>query len=45
MIITVFLGLVGQGCSPREALAVTLALGLGGAEVTKRWRHDDGGHR
>ena len=36
MIITVFLSLVGQGCPPREALAVTLALGLGGAEVTRR---------
>lgn len=39
MIITVFLALVGQGCPPREALAVTLGLGLGGAEVIKRLRY------
>ena len=39
MIITVFLALVGQGCPPREALAVTLALGLGGTEVIKRLRY------
>jgi hypothetical protein len=45
MIVTVFFGLVGQGCPPREALVATLALGLGGAEVIKRWRHDDGGRR
>jgi hypothetical protein len=36
VIITVFLALVGQGCPPREALAVTLALGLGATEVIKR---------
>ncbi|HEY0540171.1 MAG TPA: hypothetical protein VGD53_17515 [Actinoallomurus sp.] len=41
MIITVFLALVGQGCPPREALAVTLALGLGGTEVIKRLRDGD----
>jgi hypothetical protein len=43
MIITVFLALVGRGCSPREALAVTIALGLGGAEVTRRLRHGQDG--
>src|SRR5881394_990773 len=36
MIIIVFLALVGQGCSPRDALAVTLAVGMGGTEVIRR---------
>jgi hypothetical protein len=36
MIVIVFLTLVGQGCPPREAVAVTVALGLGGAEAAKR---------
>jgi hypothetical protein len=46
MLITVFLSLVGQGCPPREALAVTLALGLGGTEVTRRLGHGcDGNSR
>lgn len=36
MIVVVFLALVGQGCPPREALAVTIALGMGGAEAARR---------
>jgi hypothetical protein len=36
MIIIVFLTLLGQGCPPREAVAVTVALGLGGAEAARR---------
>jgi hypothetical protein len=40
MMITVFLTLVGQGCQPREALTVTLGLGLGGAEVIRQLRRD-----
>jgi hypothetical protein len=36
MIITVFLSLMGQGYPPREALAITIALGFGGAEVIRR---------
>jgi hypothetical protein len=36
MIITVFLSLLGQGYPPREALAITITLGLGGAEVIRR---------
>ena len=43
MIITVFLALVGRGCPPREALTVTIALGLGGAEVTRRLRRGQDG--
>ena len=44
MIVVVFLALVGQGCSPREAVAVTVALGLGGAETARRLAsgRDDG---
>ena len=36
MIVIVFLALVGQGYPPREAVAVTVALGLGGAEAARR---------
>jgi hypothetical protein len=42
MMITVFLSLVGQGCQPREALTVTVGLGLGGAEVMRQLRRDGG---
>lgn len=48
MIITVFLSLMGQGYPPREALTITIALGLGGAEVIRRLprgRDDDSGGR
>jgi hypothetical protein len=48
MVITVFLALVGQGCPPREALTVTIGLGLGGAEVVRhlrRGRDGDSGDR
>ncbi len=48
MIITVFLSLIGQGYSPREALTLTIALGLGGAEVIRRLprgRDDDSSAR
>jgi len=36
MIVIVFLTLIGQGCPPREAVAVTVALGLGGTEAARR---------
>jgi hypothetical protein len=41
---TVFLTLVGQGCPAREALTLTLALGMGSAEVTRHLsgRRSDG---
>jgi len=44
MIVIVFLALVGQGCPPREAVAVTVALGLGGVEAARRLAsgRDDG---
>jgi hypothetical protein len=42
MMITVFLALVAQGCQPREALTVTIGLGLGGAEVIRHLRRDGG---
>jgi hypothetical protein len=42
MMITVFLALVGQGCPPREALTVTIGLGLGGVEVVRRLRRGGG---
>ena len=44
MIVIVFLTLVGRGCPPREAVAVTVALGLGGGEAARRLAsgRDDG---
>ena len=36
MIVVVFFALVGQGCSPREAVTVTIALGMGAAETARR---------
>jgi hypothetical protein len=44
MIVVVFLTLIGQGCPPREAVTVTVALGLGGAEAARRLANgrDDG---
>lgn len=48
MFMTVFLALVGDGCPPRDALAITLALGMGGTEVARRMpggRDETGGRR
>ena len=42
MIMVVFLALVGQGFPPREAAAVTVALGLGGAEAARRLARGQG---
>jgi hypothetical protein len=43
MHLTVFLALTGQGCPPREAAAVTVALGIGTAEAIRRlFDRDDG---
>jgi hypothetical protein len=36
MIIIVFFALIGQGCSPREAVTVTIALGMGAVETARR---------
>ncbi len=41
----VFLALIGQGCPPREAAAITVGLAIGTAEAMRRLldRDDDAG--
>jgi hypothetical protein len=43
MFVTVFLALIGQGCPPREAAAITVGLAIGTAEAIRRLidRDDD----
>lgn len=42
---TTFFSLLGQGLPPREALTLTITLGLGGAEVIRRLPPGGGGRR
>jgi hypothetical protein len=45
MHLVVFLALVGQGCPPREAAAITIGLGIGTAEAIRRLLDSDDGPR